>query len=289
MRAFHGDARVKRDLRDRVTAHIEAGTMLLGDTSWDGSGGSPLGVSAEATDAQAYADAFGYPLPLAALLDPLSAALGEDERGFRFVLDWVSLVEPGADLSQVPARLVLMMLETAGTGSALKPLQERLIALHRRDLANDPVDRAEWSALRQAIAGTKADAADNPLAFGGLGLFEAACWPAGRGYTPLSATFSACLVVVGSQADPAWGEADNRQVQDFFDALQEELQPRLEAGEPVDFMAIFQERRPELAERFMAYDNRYQSSLRERSMAIAAACLDCFRQAPVCAAALPVG
>lgn len=281
MLAFQGNPAIKRDLQARLLRHIAAETLLLGDTRWDGRSGSPVGVSVEAADANAYSEAFGYPLPLAGLLDPLSEMLGDQGGSFAFVLEWVDAVEPGSDLANVPICVMLHMLETAETGSAAAPLKHALLDLHQRELGNEPPTRGEWSTLRHAIATAQEAAGDDHVQRANLAVLDAASWPAARGYTPLSATFGACLNLVAMQQDPDWGDADNQRCDTFFMAMEAELSPRMQAGEDIDFTAVALEREPDLMRRYAAYSERYHTRMRDRASSIAKACIDHFGNASV--------
>lgn len=281
MLAFHGDPALKRDVQARLARHIAAGTLLLGDTRWDGTSGSPVGVAVEAADADAYSAAFGYPLPLVGLLDPLTEMLGDQSGSFAFVIDWVDAVEPGAGLAHVPTRVMLHMLETAETDSAVGPLKQALLELHQRDLGNETPTRAEWSALRNSISKAQEAAGDDYGQLAHLTVLDAASWPAARGHTPLSATFGACLNLVAMQPDPDWGDADNQRCDTFFMAMEAELSPLIQANEDIDFNAIASEREPDLMRRYAAYSDRYHARMGDRASSIATACIDYLRQAAV--------
>ncbi|WP_076070590.1 hypothetical protein [Sphingomonas montana] len=277
--AFHGDPAVKQTLGDRVARHIADGTLVIGNTYWDGVSGSPLGVSVEGTDVEAYVATFGYPLPLAGMLDPLTAMMGMGNAANAFVRDWVDVVAPGADLSPVSAKLMRHMVETAQTDTRGEMLKQKVVALHSRDSAEAPVGRAEWSAVRNEISVARDTASDDSLLTGTLALLDAACWPAGRGYTPLSATLSACIDLVTQIPDPEWTEADNKRSDTFFMAMEQELQPRMAAGEDLDFTAICKEREPEIYARYEAFSARYLGRIRNRASDIATRCLTEMRSA----------
>lgn len=278
--AFHGDPLIKQTLRDRVARHIADGKLMIGNSYWDGASGSPLGVSVAGTDVDAYADAFGYPLPLAGLLDPITAMMGPGDATNAFVIDWIDAVAPGADLSVLPAPLMRYMLETAQTDARCASLKRDVVALHARDTSEAPVARADWATVRADIAQAREAApTDDPLLVGTLILLDAACWPAARGYTPLSATLSACIDLVVQTPDPEWTDADNDRTNRFFMAMQEELRPRIDAGEDLDFTAICTAREPELYARYEAYSSRYLGRIRDRAVDIGRVCLTGMRDA----------
>ena len=285
--AFHGDPAVKQDLRARLAGHLAAGTLHFGQTHWDGTSGSALGVSVQGTDVDAYAQAFGYPLPLVGLLDPLGVMIQGAEQRDAFTLGWIDRVAPGADLARVPVQLMVHMLETIDTHAAVDPLKAQAIALHRRDKDGGSVTRAEWSALRQAVADDhhagehdRRSGEDDRMLQASLALLDAAAWPAARGYTPLTTVFDRCVDLIGLEPDPDWSDADEAQRDAFFTAMEKELQPRIEAGETLDFMAIFMEREPELMQRTEAYGDRFQARISQTAQAVADTCLACFGQAP---------
>eukprot|EP01037_Dinobryon_pediforme_P021386 gene21386-22238_t len=166
--------RVKAELLAQFDRHIAAGTMRFGPSSGDDSAGrTPLVIATGDTDPDAFVAAYGYPLALAALLDPLAAMLDERESATAFVRDWVALVEPGTDLSGVPSAIVLDLLDAPETRGLAPGLVAPLTRLHQRERAGETVPRGDWARCRQPILAA-ADAPPPARMRGLLDLWEAA-------------------------------------------------------------------------------------------------------------------
>ena len=281
--AFGGDPEVKAALLARIDRHLVAGTMTYGETAWTGDSGSALGISIEDTDPAAYAAAFGYPLPLAALLDPLIRDLSDGGDVATFVQAWVSTVTPGADLSKVPTRLMLYMLDDPRLRGIDDALADRLVELHHRDLDGIPAGRGEWSAVRQGILAAKQDGDDRDIAFA-IWLLEVAAWPAGRGRSSLVDAFGAWRQLQAVFDDPEWSREDERRKEAKMKALWYAHAPGPDRGE-VDLAALFEAFDPELSRRSIRNLHRANNYVRGAASLLADRCIALFREAGAAAPA----
>ncbi|KQN00086.1 hypothetical protein [Sphingomonas sp. Leaf25] len=275
--AFGGDPNVKAALLARIDRHVADGTMTFGDSAWTGDGGSALGVSIAGIDPATYAAAFGYPLPLAALLDPLARDLSEAGDAPAFVRSWVSTVTPGADLSGVPTRLMLYMLDDPRLRGIDDALADRLVGLHCRDLDGSPGDRGEWSSVRRSILAAKQDADPRATAFV-VGLWEVAAWPAARGRSTLVATFNAWRQLQAIVDDPEWSREDECRKEAKMKALWYAHAPAADGGE-VDLAALFEASDPALARRSNRNLRRVRDALHGAAPLLADRCTALFRDA----------
>lgn len=267
--AFRGDPAIKAVLLGRIDRHRAAGTLIFGPTAWDGERGSPLGISVEGTDPADYAAVFGYPLGLAALLDPLAADPVDGFDAAGFVREWVAVVRPGADLSRVPAALMLGMLHDLNGGEADAALVTAAVALHRdcRDGGQPP--RPVWATLRRDIL------ASMPAAAGAAGdLLEAAAWPAAHARSSLTSAFAAWRRLRAGGADPGWTPRDEARKEAMLHAIWEAETPAREAGEQVHYHARLVERDADLAGRFLLHLDRTNAAALGAAERLARTCVD---------------
>lgn len=249
--AFDSDPSRKQDLLDRIDRHLAAETLTFMDTAWDGTQGSPLGVSIEGVDPADYATRYGYPLSLAALLDPLLAYPADTFDAAGFVRDWVAVVRPGADLSRVPAELMLFMLGDPAVSAYHAGLTADLMALHRRDRDGDTPPRPQWATARKTIL-TLPAASSSPA----LALLEAASWPAASGRSSLTSAFEAWRRLQAVFDDPTWSREDEVRKEELLHAIWEDVAPARDAGEQIDYHAQLLLRDADLADRFLGNLNR---------------------------------
>lgn len=243
--AFHRDEALKKDLLDRIDLHRENGTLVLADTAWDGKRGSPLGVSVEGTDPADYVRRYGYPLSLAALLDPLAANPVEAFDAGEFVRQWVAVVRPGANLFRVASELMLLMLDDPRVAACDPGTTATLIALHRRDRDGDMPSRAEWAKARQTLLASAAS--PSPAS----ALIEAGAWSATVGRSSLTSAFDAWRRLQSRIEDPAWSPDDEDRKEALLRNIWDAAEPARVAGEHVDYHAKLHECDPDLADRFL--------------------------------------
>ncbi len=271
--AFHGDPAVKAGLLDRIDRAVVDGAIKVGPTFWspDERHGSPLGLSIADIDPARYADRFGYPLPLATLLDPLTAAMGDTPDTWRFVRDWVAVVAPGAALDTVSTRLLLFMLDAIEVRPRGETIGDRLSALHMADLTGQPATGRAWAEVRAAlVAVDRASLPRRHIAW--LDLCEAAAWSGRNGRSVLVETLRNWLGLANLESHPAWSDEDDARKDTVLARLWSESEPAREAGEQIDFPSLFAATDPELEAAYCAHLVRSNARLPLRANELAAAC-----------------
>ncbi len=265
--AFGGDPTVKATLLARLRRHAENGTLRTGTTQWDGVGGSPLGVSVQGGDSSDYARRFGYPVPLASLLDPMTAyACPEAARDY--ALEWVSSVEPGADLSAVPLRIVRHLLSDLGADRLAKPYYDDLMSLYEEEERDPAPPRRAWSHLRGAIEQAAAEAPSNSDRHVALKACANACWPLKTSRSLLTSLFAFWVQSATQMPDPHFDAGRRARAIAMLDRIHKETQPERDKGKQIDIPAIFRSREPALAEAFEASLKRANARFIERARAV---------------------
>ena len=262
--AFRGDPAIKAALLARLESHIANSTLRFGGTSWDGSGGSPLGVSTEGGDSADYATRFGYPLAIAGLLDPLIAYAGPDDGG-KVALRWVECVDVGADLSPIPQRIVDHFLTAMGAERLAASSYAQVQALHRAEASGVARHRGEWTATRRRIEAAEEAALPHSPERAALNACATACWPLQTSSSILSTLIAAWLQEVNREADPAFGEVERQRAMAMLDEIYQQTQPMRDKGEAVDIPAMFRMRDPILAAGFEASLERANARYLDRA------------------------
>ena len=246
--AFGGDPATKAGLLATIDRHVATGTLRFGTTKTGEAGGTPLGIATGGMGLDTYVAAYGYPPALAGLLDPLAAMIGTRDSAVRFVRDWVSLVEPGADLTAVPAAIVLDLLEASETRSLIPDIVEPLATLHRRERDGDEITRREWAACRRIVL-TATDMPQPGPVRGLLDLCEAACWSSRSSRSILVTMAVKWCDLSEFVADPTWQDGDRIEARQTLHAL---WQRHASDEPPVSIAALFAAQAPDLARRFEA-------------------------------------
>jgi hypothetical protein len=263
--AFHGDPAVKAELLDRLRRHAAADTLVFGPTRWDGRSGTPMGVSAETEDSADYAQRFGYPLPLAALLDTMTACAAPD-RAVRATLAWVEMVEPGADLAPVPWRIARNLLVLLKADQLAEAHFLLLCDMHRRDIADTSVPRREWAAVRglieEAASHRESEAASATSAC------ATACWSLRTSRSVLVELIDRWCRAPTRLPNPDFADVDRVRAGVVLDALWTETQPARDRGETVHIPTLFRAREPRIAALFEADLERSNRLVRSRSEAV---------------------
>ncbi len=248
IRAFHGDPAIRSDVIARLERHADAGTLSFGASHWDGTSGTPLGVAAESAAIEDYAARFGYPLALAGLLDPIAASVPAS--ACDTAIAWHRCVRPGTDLSDVPLRILIDLLERLGAPDLAPRRFAVVVAQHRREAAGYIADRATWTPLRTAIE-TEEAAADDAIR-AALGACALACWPLATSRSVLVGLIHAWATAIPVVPDPDFDAVQKQAADAALHALWEETQPQRDFGDAVHLPDLFRTRHPDLARRFEA-------------------------------------
>lgn len=246
--AFHGDATLQSQLLARFDGHCADGTLVIGDTRWDGQRGSPLGVLAHDTSIDALATLTGYPLALCGLLDPLAAIIRDVDAAARFGRQWVAAASPGADLASVPGWIVVDLLDRLDPALADPALVAAVSGLHRHALAGESLPRLEWSALRAAIM-SRGDAESDEARRAAWHMLEAAVWPADGSRSILATMIASWCDLAAWEDGGDWTISDEDRAQAVLKQLWDAHHA---SGGAPSYPALFAERDPVLARRFEA-------------------------------------
>lgn len=265
--AFAGDPAIKAALCARLESHAANGTLRFGPTAWDGSGGTPLGVSTRGGDSTDYAVSYGYPLALAGLLDPMTAHAAPD-RAVDAALTWVACIDAGADLSEVPQRIVDHLLAAMHADRLAAPFRDELRRLHLHERAGKRLTRSDWAGLRSRIE--RALEAEPPSSDGRTALMACAtaCWPLTTSSSVLPTLISVWLNDVNRDPEPQFGEVLRQQAHATLDEIYRETQPQRDAGAHPDIPALFRARAPVLAAAFEAQLARNNARYLERARSV---------------------
>lgn len=277
--AFHGSLAIKAELLSHIDVHLADDTLLFERTMWKDGRGSALGVSVKGTDPLVYTEKFGYPLALAAALDPLASFPAENFDARRFVRDWVEKVTPGISLEYIPNRLMLWMLDAPELRGVYDSTLTTIIELHRRDINSDTVTKSEWKQARETVLSLPDDT-DN-WNHRVKRMLEAASWTTMRGRSVLVDAISAWRNLAVREANDDWSYADEYKTEIALNTLWQEQQQQDDEGDP-NYPAQFEQRDPELSRRFVANLNRTNRRFNERGAEIAVQCISLFQSVSRC-------
>lgn len=239
-------------------------------------------LAGEDADAASIARTYGYPLSLILLWAAQGRPLFHAEGTARF-LDWargfVEETPVGGDLSMVPTRLILWMLDHPLVIGGEASLGHALQALHRRDLTGDAPARSDWAALREQ-AMQQVDVAPegrpDPARF-----YEAAAWSARAGRSVLTSAADAWAMVTAAKPDIGWTTQDEERMRLIFEGLMAERKAGGDGADPRPFPSIFAEREPELSARFDVHFAASNKAYVERSIPLTNALLQLLAACPV--------
>jgi len=154
MRAFHGSAAIKEKYVARVKAHAEADKIVKGQY-WGNGKGCAVGCTIEGDEHSRYETELGIPVAIAHVEDYLFEIM-PNEDAMKFPLRLLEAIPVGADLSLVPANLIVYILEDTLN---IKEVQEDkavgkairgVIDLWKRVQVGDKPDAVAWSAAWSA-------------------------------------------------------------------------------------------------------------------------------------------
>ena len=154
MKAFHADAKIKSKYLKRVEDHQKADEIIHG-TYWQDGKGCAVGCTIEGDQHQRYETELGIPESIARLEDFLFEGMKNGEAK-TFPARFLKAVPVGADLSLVPAKFILFVLndvanvkEAKADANVLAAI-ENIADLWQRVINGKVVKDEEWSAARSA-------------------------------------------------------------------------------------------------------------------------------------------
>lgn len=194
--AFRGDPGTKALALERLRYHIESGSFVF-FPAWEDGLANVIGALIEADDKQAFAERYGFPIALVNALEVIVNAFHVLPAAQEFVEDWLVRTPVGADLSRLVPEILIYLLErpeiasTAEKNADVEQHRQAVVALHRRALAGEEVERKEWKSVRlAAISVSDAITDDTPVQLVSQ-IVEAAAWP-GTMQSVLYDTLGAC-------------------------------------------------------------------------------------------------
>ena len=109
MLAYNNDPKIKLKYVNRMKAHIKADELIPG-TGYEDGKGCAIGCTLNKYDHSAFPVELGYPVELAQLQDAIFEGLSEESVRQDFALEFLDIVEPGADLSKVINKFYVWLL-----------------------------------------------------------------------------------------------------------------------------------------------------------------------------------
>jgi hypothetical protein len=162
MQAFLGKAEIKEKFLARVRAHRAADELIKG-TYWENGKGCAVGCTVHSGNHATYETQLGIPRILARLEDGIFEALPNGS-AMLWPEQFLSAIEPGADLSMVWPRFAVWMLvdkewgvlQFAKTDKSKKAIQD--VAAAYQSVVDGNKTKPDWATVRSAA--DAADAAD---------------------------------------------------------------------------------------------------------------------------------
>src|SRR5437870_8939963 len=108
MRAFHNDPAIKEKYLSRVAAHQKADAIIKG-RYWKDGKGCAVGCTIEGDDHKRYETELGIPEAIAHVEDFLFEGIPNEE-AMLFPKRFIEAIPVGANLSLVPAKLIVFIL-----------------------------------------------------------------------------------------------------------------------------------------------------------------------------------
>lgn len=158
--AYHGDKAIKEKYLERVRLHRKLDHLVQGK-GWESNGttkGCAVGCTMEAYDHARYPVEIGVPIEIAYLEDSIFEGLPQED-AMKWPTQFLSAIEPGADLSLVFPRFVLWLLDGEDSPQkegrnheTVRAAIDLVAELYRQWIATGkcPVDSAARSAAESA-------------------------------------------------------------------------------------------------------------------------------------------
>jgi hypothetical protein len=150
MRAFHNDPKIKAKYLKRVKAHAKADEIIRG-RYWENGKGCAVGCTIEGNQHNRYETELGIPEAIARLEDTLFEIMPAED-AMKFPVRFLEAVPVGADLSLVPAKLIVFILDDALRVKEVK--EDKVVTtavkdvrdLWQKTVEGKEVESAAWSA-----------------------------------------------------------------------------------------------------------------------------------------------
>jgi thioredoxin len=154
--AFGGDANAKTVYVNRLREHIESKLAAPNEPMWDGNISGGLQFVTNEPLSEECARVLGVPPEVVSLVETLSSYYGTNAKNAEFIGDWLDHIPAGANLSRLPAELVVRILESdtvsklVSAESALLGLRDELLSMHIAESKGEVVVDSKWQDAKQA-------------------------------------------------------------------------------------------------------------------------------------------
>ncbi len=153
--AYRGDPAIKEKYLTRMRNHVASDELVRG-LGWDGHKGCAIGCTLDAYDHVAYETELGIPVQLAYIEDTIFENL-LNGRTLNWPSQFLEAIQPGADLSNVAALLIIWQFEDSQYGlfnlpeikedKELQLVCSDLVTLYKRQISNDIPTQLEWNLI----------------------------------------------------------------------------------------------------------------------------------------------
>ena len=175
LQAFHGQAAIKEKYVNRIRAHMAADTLIRG-VGWEDGKGCAVGCTLETYDHSRYPVELGVPEWLARVEDKVFENMSI-EKSRTWPLDFLSAIEPGADLERIKGLFLIVILKSAlETFDHIKfPQVKDVIGSSLALWQRSDINTSEYLSATEEVLKTAWPAAEA----GSEGSTRAAAWAAG--------------------------------------------------------------------------------------------------------------
>lgn len=151
--AYHNDPKIKAKYLRRVRAHMRADQLVQDYGYWEDGKGCAVSCTIHSSDHAAYETELGIPKSLALLEETLFEGMGKAAARV-WPERFLKAIPVGADLSLVPARLIVWILddlaEKQSEFAEVAAACSEVAGLYRRRVASDEPESSAWSAAESA-------------------------------------------------------------------------------------------------------------------------------------------
>jgi hypothetical protein len=203
MKAFHGDAKLRGEMIERVRARRSNGELFSAPIlRWmpEQKAFSISAALAQTGDVAEFEKATGIPIHVAMLCEALSSMctvtfedkskptgfdIVQDADSRRFEMEWIDAIRAGADLSGVAPRFMVYFLETMlrpdfpladHIEPGVRAIAARILDCWKRELAGGAIDGATWRAIRKDAVAASEQVKD-PWCYPVAYFTETLAWP----------------------------------------------------------------------------------------------------------------
>lgn len=273
--AYGGDPQEKAERITRLREYLNRKQAALDTPMWAENVTGALGFVADSSDPDECASVLGIPTDVLEAVTVLSGYRGTHFNAALFVADWLDSVPVGANLSKLPATLLIHILssqivsDTLGGEAKLQAIRDELVSLHAAEADRSHETDAGWTEVKQACQNLAIEFGEGDLARAAKVLEVATCSLAKNPDVLKDLVFALSNFVQKSlQARCNWVAQDEHRLFTRFDEVTKHA---AESGiEPPRGEALLKrvaEVDPDLVERFRFQYNEGSRAAGERGIA----------------------